>query len=81
MMRKNDDGGPAFPLATPMESEQLPNEGMTLRDWFAGKALLGELSSQDGNNEDSYYIAGRDEEELAAWCYEMADAMLEARKR
>lgn len=43
-----DDGGPAFPVP----SEMYPNGemsyrecGMTLRDWLAGQALAGELSS------------------------------------
>jgi hypothetical protein len=44
--------------------------GMTLRDYFAAKALQGTISSS------TYRI---DIEETANWCYEMADAMLEAR--
>lgn len=31
-MKKIEDGGPAFPVP------DLGNDGMTLRDWFAGKA-------------------------------------------
>lgn len=34
------DGGPAFPTSTAAEG---PFGGMTLRDWFAGQALIGLL--------------------------------------
>ena len=43
---------------------------MTLRDKFAGQALA---SVEDGTT-------FKDDKGCAKWCYEMADAMLEARK-
>ena len=43
---------------------------MTLRDHFAGQALA---SVEDGTT-------FKDDKGCAKWCYEMADAMLEARK-
>lgn len=46
-------------------------QGMTLRDYFAAKAMQGAISS------GTYQI---DTEQTANWCYEMADAMLEARE-
>lgn len=35
---------PAFPLAVD-ESFQFANDGMSLRDWFAGQALAGLLAN------------------------------------
>ena len=65
-------GGPAFPnIAEHWNS--IRNEGMTLRDYFAAKAMQGMFAS--GNLPKS---VGNDE--VAAVVYQMADAMLEARK-
>ena len=44
--------------------------GMTLRDYFAAKAIIAYHS--DGNFSDS--------EDVANWCYKVADAMLKARE-
>lgn len=54
------------------------NQGMSLRDWFAGKALEGDLAAQgqvtgewaDGN---AAFLAKR--------CYVIADAMLAEREK
>jgi hypothetical protein len=50
--------------------------GMTLRDWFAGKALQGlinvYINKGDGQPED---------EELAHWAYSYGDAMLAVREK
>ena len=32
---------PAFPPTKPLDSWGDPNQGMSLRDWFAGQALMG----------------------------------------
>ena len=45
---------------------------MPLRDWFAGQALSGEVAVNG--------LGGSDVKDVAAWCYEMADAMLKARE-
>ncbi len=45
--------------------------GMTLRDYFAGQALIQWRHTMD---EASSYL------QCAEWCYEMADAMLKARE-
>jgi hypothetical protein len=73
----SDDGGPAFPVA---ESDKLYGSyGMTLRDWFAGQALAGDISADDVGT-----VTGLRSKEyaamIAARAYQMADAMLEARK-
>ena len=59
------DGGPAFPTH---ESDAFaPPEGMSLRDWFAGQALV------------SRKTAGMTET-VARDAYWIADAMLKARE-
>lgn len=72
MMYKN--GGPAFPTKVyDVEREQLiREEGMTLRDYFAAKAMQGAFTSPiQPTQSEKEYIAGH--------CYAMADAMLRAR--
>jgi len=72
---EKDDGGPAFPHQ-PMDSTGFPEHeafhGMSLRDWFAGQALVGVLASRDP---DRAPWAMMD----ATSAYELADAMLLAR--
>lgn len=58
-----DTGGPAFPTGTAYQ-------GMTLRDYFAAKAMQ-ELMTRP--------IYLRPVNEVAADAYQMADAMLKAR--
>lgn len=55
-------------------------ETATLRDQFAMAALTGELAQQDENLSD-IYNTNEGVTELADWCYIMADAMIEARKK
>lgn len=62
-------GGPAFPVAD-MSKTQVP--GMTMRDWFAGQALLVAFGYVDGFDNPS---------RAAAWAYDFADAMLKERDR
>ena len=71
-MNELNTGGPAFPLvrewaAGPWEHEA----GMTLRDYFAAKAMAGFLATENFSN---HYAAG-----IATAAYHMADAMLKAR--
>jgi len=70
-MYKN--GGPAFPTKVyDVEREQLiREEGMTLRDYFAAKAMLGIMFDPG----DVYT-----NENIALNAYEVADAMLKARE-
>lgn len=75
-----DDGGQAFPYQTGIEAKY-PGEtipGISLRDWFAGKALVGLFAQSahpqsPGISSDHYAAA-------AVECYRIADAMLAARK-
>jgi hypothetical protein len=63
-MRKNT-GGPAFPTKPGHWME----EGMTLRDYFAAKAMAAQIAT-------TYYSA----KDVAKFAYEMADAMLAERR-
>lgn len=74
-MSGQNDGGPAFPVADTFHPDgqiQYGTNGMSLRDWFAGQALAGMLSSE-------YRPDG--EGAKANWAYELADAMLRAREK
>ena len=66
-----DDGGPAFPV--PNDANTNGQEGMSLRDWFAGQALEGYMSILDSRKNPDY-------QEDATFMYQMADAMIAARK-
>lgn len=75
-MTTKDTGGPAFPT----EDDWTPNgdlvpggHGMSLRDWFAGKALMGMMASR---NPTSPRFHPADD---AAYVYAVADAMLAER--
>ena len=73
-MTAKNDGGPAFPVPLlPGQSWQGmgPCDGMTLRDYFAGRAMQSYLLDKD---RDSFTF-----EQWAQASYEMADAMLKAR--
>lgn len=68
-----NDGGPAFPS----QWDDRDNVGMTLRDWFAGQALVGIINAcaldtrRDGE---------RTENMFARKAFSIADAMIAARE-
>jgi hypothetical protein len=62
---------PAFPLEMVYTQENEKFNGMTLRDYFAAKAMQGLLLDGVGSLSD---------EELADWAYKLADAMMKARQ-
>ena len=68
-MSNTNTGGPAFPK-TPFIEVGTPQNGMTLRDYFAAKAMQGFISR--GGNYDAEFDADR--------AYVFADAMLKARE-
>ena len=72
-MSDTDTGGPAFPIDTNMEVSGQMYFGMTLRDYFAAKAMAG-LLSRIGNDKMNVHDV------LAQRTYAIADAMLEARE-
>lgn len=84
MSLKFTSGGPAFPAEmtvllkelntdvpeTDVRTTTIKHGGMTLRDYFAAKAMQGLLASS---------VSGK-MQEFAERSYKVADAMLEARK-
>ena len=77
-MSKINNGGPAFPSGLVEEGEDQVdalNKGMTLRDYFAAKAMQAYISAYPGGSPDH--------RDASLWvpaiAYEMADAMLEER--
>ena len=73
MTDQHKDGGPAFP--TGLTAGHYSQEGMTLRDWFAGQALGGMISGYYANAD----MCGLDETDHARAAYDYADAMISAR--
>jgi hypothetical protein len=78
MSVKKDDGGSAFPSYVFTEDSRTgaDNPGMTLRDYFAAKALQGMLSVVEVQAQVG---KGVTMENVANASYEWADAMLKAR--
>lgn len=81
------DGGPAFPLALPDNGSSY--SGVSIRDWMATKFATS--LTQPGTVLEVKSVAGKVEEtqrpghpqfakNVARISYELADAMLEARK-
>lgn len=75
-----NDGGPAFPVPlNPGEPWQgmAPCDGMTLRDYFAARAMQASWSGHVSHyGHDQNFWQPKD---VAEHAYEMADAMLKAR--
>lgn len=74
-----DNGGPVFPIIAE-ESKAIYSDGLTLRDYFASKAMQALISKTEPvlwNNE-----AGEDPilESIAVGAFDYADAMLKARE-
>jgi hypothetical protein len=77
-MSNTNTGGPAFPppLDVVLMAALTPQTGalgMTLRDYFAAKAIPAILEQKDVHN-------GRELTNAAWIAYQMADAMLKARE-
>jgi hypothetical protein len=66
-------GGPAFPFVEPPTAGYSIAKGMTLRDYFAAKAMQGLYSDADWRK-DMHFL------DTAYAAYKMADAMLKARE-
>lgn len=65
-----DTSGPAFPCQYE-GSTRSDAPGMSLRDYFAAKAMQGLLAAESSGTWDKF----------AEWSYQAADAMLEARSK
>jgi len=68
MTGKINTGGAAYPIAETAAAH--PNMGMTLRDYFAGQALIGVKGWHPADRQ------GRTVEQI---CYSIADKMIAAR--
>jgi hypothetical protein len=71
-----NDGGAAFPRAATNDDNVmrgLTNEGMSLRDWFAGQVISGTIQ-RSGHAFENPAVA-------AQWAYSQADAMLTERAK
>jgi len=74
-MAEINDGGPAFPV---QDAASWQAHGMSLRDYFAAKALAALISI--GGNGTSFGPESKDNNErFSSVAYIMADAMLKAR--
>ncbi|HCM9699629.1 TPA: hypothetical protein N5O35_000845 [Enterobacter hormaechei subsp. xiangfangensis] len=68
-MSKKNDGGYAFPMeATDATVWRDCNQGMTLRDYFAAKAMQAMITAHEPQGA------------IPGWAYEIADEMLRARE-
>jgi len=78
-MNNKDTGGPAFPVHPDMAAQLgcVPSQsdaGMSLRDYFAAKAMQGITSTLSGTAPVLY-------DAIADDAYTIADAMLKAREQ
>jgi hypothetical protein len=97
MDKEIDNGGPAFPVPLhPGETFTEPGiaDGMTLRDWFAGRAMSAQVQASvsvefntDDDTDRDFHLWPHDRlfseperYEIAELSYLLADAMIEARK-
>jgi hypothetical protein len=72
-MEPKNNGGAAFPTSESNYNAKYSGEGMTLRDYFAAKAMLGLCTHADN--------WGCTKPEIAKVAYEMADLMLAERAK
>lgn len=84
MTDKIDDGGPAFPRTVQRWNDSLDHsvQGMSLRDWFAGLSVQAMLASPELMSvvTSGSILDGTAAERMARRAYQVADAMLAARK-
>ena len=86
MSATQDDGGPVSATLVVKNGDPItPEGGLSIRDWFAGLALQGGLSSTETLQQAALVVLRADgkitlEQMLAIRSYAFADAMLAARK-
>lgn len=71
-MPQRNDGGPAYPVPGLQHDEDF--NGMSLRDYFAAKAMQAAATNPEGADGFTF-------EQRAEWAYRQADAMLASRER
>lgn len=78
-MSTKNNGGPAFPRPVSRKNpidpstEQPAQEGMTLRDWFAGMAMQGICANPEND--------GMNTGDAVLRAYQAADAMIDQRDK
>ena len=70
-MSSDNNGGAAFPA--PLHAHQV-ERGMSMRDYFAAKAMQAAATNTDGANGSTF-------NQRAEWAYMQADAMLKERSK
>lgn len=65
-----ETGGPAFPIDRIAVNKEFGSSGMTMRDYFAAKAMQALLGYEESTLQNDAEVA-----------YAMADAMLKAREQ
>lgn len=83
-MSKSDNGGSAFPAHSNKLPGYFENQGMSLRDWFAGQVLTGMVTltieaSHVRTDEEAEALIADTMTQRAEYAYRYADAMLKAR--
>jgi hypothetical protein len=79
MSADTNTGGPAFPVSALVYNDDdgdpttIIHDGMTLRDYFAAKAMQGYMA----NKSNPMHFQPTED---AQWAYSIADAMLKARQ-
>ncbi len=83
-MSEEENGGPAFPQNLPDDFVwRLPGNpgGMSLRDYFAGQAIIGLVGHGNNVESEKYDPAATIADVVAGHAYFIADAMLKARQK
>lgn len=78
-MNTTNHGGPAFPVHPDIGTQE-PHAGMTLRDYFAAKAMQVLMAERDTEDDDNPSCPTWEPHQVAELAYEQADAMLKARE-
>lgn len=88
-MSEKDNGGAAFPVQAwsgPNDQMLWPETGMSLRDWFAGQALVALKGTNpnlpgSGASLNDWPAPDQLAARQATWAYLVADAMLAERSK
>ena len=84
-MSDTNTGGPAFPRPFSVDDADPDisypaHTGMTLRDYFAAKAMQGLMTRKEQGGFD-FAVYEKDAMRVALWAYDLADEMLKARNQ
>lgn len=81
-IEKQIENSNAFPLAIPADCVTEPGQGMTLRDYFAAKAMQGMITLYGKPVKHETEWGSTDQfEDYSKASYKMADAMLKERQK